>query len=380
MEHSALRRAAVRATLAPSVLNTQPWQLVISSGGLEIWPDWSRRLRASDPLGRQLIISCGCALLNARVSLEAAGYETLVQRFPDPDRPELLARLTIRAGAEPSPLGGLDPAIELRRSNSRPFFTETLSGPVLKQLTEAAGAEGVQLLPIRARESRWTVLEGRRQAASWWNSDPARRAELLAWTREDPAGNDGPFADPVFADPSPAGTGTGLEAEAGGVARAGTGAGAVAGGVARAGTGAGAVAGGVARPGTGAGALAGGVARAGALAGGVADSAAEAGSDLASGLLLFLTRQGSRLSWLRAGEALERVLLTATWCGVGASWSTWVTEAPPTRTALSELPGARGCPQVLLRVGAAPVKPAPGCRRLVDMVSEKPARNDHLWA
>ena len=69
----ALRRAAVRATLAPSVHNTQPWRIVIGPGTLTFHADTSRQLRLLDPTGRQLIISCGCALLNARVSLAADG-------------------------------------------------------------------------------------------------------------------------------------------------------------------------------------------------------------------------------------------------------------------------------------------------------------------
>ena len=55
-----LRRAAVRATLAPSVHNTQPWRLHIRDGRLDVFVDQSRRLRVLDPVGRQLLISCGC--------------------------------------------------------------------------------------------------------------------------------------------------------------------------------------------------------------------------------------------------------------------------------------------------------------------------------
>ena len=54
----AVRRAAVRATLAPSVHNTQPWRFVLGSSRLEIHADWNRRLRVLDPRGRQLLISC----------------------------------------------------------------------------------------------------------------------------------------------------------------------------------------------------------------------------------------------------------------------------------------------------------------------------------
>ena len=66
-----LRRAAVRATLAPSIHNTQPWRFVLSADALEIHADRSRQLRVLDPRGRQMTISCGCALFNARASMAA---------------------------------------------------------------------------------------------------------------------------------------------------------------------------------------------------------------------------------------------------------------------------------------------------------------------
>ncbi|MEJ7705137.1 MAG: hypothetical protein WKF47_16480 [Geodermatophilaceae bacterium] len=71
----AVRRAAVRATMAPSIHNTQPWRFTLNQSSLEIHADWNRRLRVLDPRGRQLLISCGCATFNARVALAAAGYE-----------------------------------------------------------------------------------------------------------------------------------------------------------------------------------------------------------------------------------------------------------------------------------------------------------------
>jgi nitroreductase len=90
----ALRDAVARAILAPSVHNTQPWHFVLRDDALELRADWSRKLDALDPTGRQLIISCGCALFNARVGLAAAGYEAIVERFPDHADPDLLARIT----------------------------------------------------------------------------------------------------------------------------------------------------------------------------------------------------------------------------------------------------------------------------------------------
>jgi hypothetical protein len=44
-------RAAVRASLAPSVHNTQPWRYAVSRGSLELYADQTRRLRVLDPRG-----------------------------------------------------------------------------------------------------------------------------------------------------------------------------------------------------------------------------------------------------------------------------------------------------------------------------------------
>ena len=81
------------ATRAPSVHNTQPWRFVVRDGGLDIMADWSRRLTVLDPRGRQLLMSCGCAVLNARVAMAAAGHGVIVERFGDPTRPDLIARI-----------------------------------------------------------------------------------------------------------------------------------------------------------------------------------------------------------------------------------------------------------------------------------------------
>ena len=84
-----LHRAAARAALAPSVHNTQPWRFVVTHDTVEIRSDLSRQLTVLDPRARQLTISCGCALFNARVAIAAAGFEPVVARFPDPEIPEL---------------------------------------------------------------------------------------------------------------------------------------------------------------------------------------------------------------------------------------------------------------------------------------------------
>ncbi len=96
----ALRRAAVRATLAPSVHNTQPWKMTLDGPVLSLFADYDRQLPVLDPTSRQLTISCGCALLNARVALAADGIAVTIARLPDASRPDLVATITADSSGE----------------------------------------------------------------------------------------------------------------------------------------------------------------------------------------------------------------------------------------------------------------------------------------
>lgn len=142
-----LRRAAVRATWAPSVHNTQPWCFVIGHGMLEIHADYTRQLQVLDPTRRQLIVSCGCAVFNARVSLAADGFAAEVQRYVPSDDRELLAELTGTPGGERS-LGALDPVLELRRTNRRQFADDQIGPELLATLGNVAALEGASLFVI----------------------------------------------------------------------------------------------------------------------------------------------------------------------------------------------------------------------------------------
>jgi len=59
------------ACSAPSVHNTQPWTWrVLDSTTIELYADRTRQLPATDPLGRDLAISCGAALHHLVVAAE----------------------------------------------------------------------------------------------------------------------------------------------------------------------------------------------------------------------------------------------------------------------------------------------------------------------
>src|SRR3954454_16150856 len=68
-----LEEAADVAMQAPSVHNTQTWRIEWQPDRLVRRADRSRQLAALDPLGRELVLSVGAALFNARVALAARG-------------------------------------------------------------------------------------------------------------------------------------------------------------------------------------------------------------------------------------------------------------------------------------------------------------------
>jgi hypothetical protein len=316
----ALRRAAVRATLAPSVHNTQPWRIVIGPGTLTFHADTSRQLRLLDPTGRQLIISCGCALLNARVSLAADGYVAEVRRYCEGAPSWLLAGVTGEPGSDAG-LAALDPVLGLRRTNRRRFAEDPVPPELIEVLTHAARQEGADLFPVEQQSHRVATAVLSQRADAIENADPGYRAELRAWVTDDPRRLDGvatatlPLGDsrstdevPLrdFGDPGSAGLGE------------------------------------------------------------------AARSGLSQCLLLLVSEGDDPVSWLRSGEALERLWLEVTRAGYAMSLLTQVVEVPSTRALLRAELGLDMHPHVLLRVGRAPATPASRRRKLVDVLRREP--------
>src|SRR3954447_10508959 len=86
-----LRSAVAHAVLAPSNHNSQPWLFGIDGDVMRLWADRSRGLPVVDPFDRELVMSCGAALLNARLAVRALGFAATVDVFPDQSDPDLLA-------------------------------------------------------------------------------------------------------------------------------------------------------------------------------------------------------------------------------------------------------------------------------------------------
>jgi len=129
---------------APSVFNTQPWWFRILADdrielcarigegsafehlqehGLEL-ADGDCRLSSVDPRARELIISCGAALFNLCLSIRVAGHDLTVQLLPYPQDRSVLATVEIVSGRIHSPSDGqqeLYDAIPRRHSNRWPY-------------------------------------------------------------------------------------------------------------------------------------------------------------------------------------------------------------------------------------------------------------------
>ncbi|AEH08820.1 Acg family FMN-binding oxidoreductase [Candidatus Frankia meridionalis] len=191
-----LARGIVEAAgLAPSIHNTQPWRWQAADRDLYLFADTSRQLRVADPDGRQLLLSCGAALLHARLAVHAAGLVPDVTLFPAGDDdldsgPLALIRITGSAPADPRD-EALLAAAHHRRTDRRPFASRPLEPEHLRALRLAAEAEEAWLVSVDDTDLRidTSVLISR---ADWLeNHDPAYRAELESWSRTVPEARDG---------------------------------------------------------------------------------------------------------------------------------------------------------------------------------------------
>ena len=84
------------AVRAPSLHNSQPWRWVADGGVLELFADPTRIGRSTDSTGREVLISCGAVLDHFCVAMAAAGWEALIDRFPNPNNHDHLATVDFR--------------------------------------------------------------------------------------------------------------------------------------------------------------------------------------------------------------------------------------------------------------------------------------------
>ncbi|HSP20120.1 MAG TPA: nitroreductase family protein, partial [Myxococcaceae bacterium] len=304
---------------APSIHNSQPWVLQALPDGIEVLEDARRALPASDPRGRDRIISCGAAARNAQVAVARLGWEPRTVLLPHgPDDPSL-ARVV--AGA-PVPVSGeteeLYRAIWDRRTHRRIFMANAQGDDVPATVHRAVRGTRVRLAVVPTHQrARFAQLLW--EAAQEQVADDERRAEIQKWTRVQEA-EDGLPTRSLGNAPFPVDS---LLVH-------------------------------TLRP---------------------KESAPSWMTDsLASGpVVVLLTDGDDRADWVRAGLALESVLLAATAAGLVASFLNQVVQQEGARAPLVELLGELGYPQIVLRIGTPLVDvPSTPRRPLMEVTRDWP--------
>jgi len=310
---SKLRSIIQAAVRAPSSHNTQPWRFTATGEGISLYADRTRALPANDPNDRELVISCGCALMNLRAAAAQEGYGAVLSILPSAADEDHLATLTlVKASAAGAEDAKLYPAIEERRTYRKRFVSRGVTGEIMTALQAAAGAEGAWLHVLDGEKARHDTarLVGEGDAVQWAN--PGWRRELARWMH-----------------PRRKGDGLTVPGLVAPVAQA--------------------------------------VVRTFDMGNGVGakDTELAEGSPV---LALLGTERDDPAAWLAAGQALERVLLTACLHGLQCSYLNQPIQVAVLRPRLQKLTGRAGFPQILLRLGYPSGKIQAAPRRAIDAV------------
>ncbi|MET8997525.1 nitroreductase [Amycolatopsis sp. NPDC004169] len=193
-----LARAVSRA---PSVHNSQPWQLLVRGTEVDLLERRDVHLRRHDPSDRDRVLSCGAALTNLELAVRALGRDCHVGLRGDG---AVVATVTIgRRRATSTRAYLLYQAIGRRRSHRHRFFHSRVPTTVQHALVAAGETSGVHIVRP-ARLDKLAQLLG--FAARVLRDDRGYQRELAVWTAHthgwDAAG-DGIADDALGPEPLP---------------------------------------------------------------------------------------------------------------------------------------------------------------------------------
>jgi Hemerythrin HHE cation binding domain len=174
-----LVRYAIRA---PSSHNSQPWRFRLAGDTLDLLADRTRALPVVDPDDRELVMSCGAALLHLHVAARHYGHALDVDLLPDPSDSDLLARVRLEEALRPTyDEKLLFWAMPHRRTNRHAFEPRPLPDGLLEILAAAAEEEGAWLALVDGERERLDLADLVSQADIRQLHDPRFRRELAAW-------------------------------------------------------------------------------------------------------------------------------------------------------------------------------------------------------
>lgn len=315
------RYVVTEAVWAPSVHNTQPWRFVADGQQISLYADVDRGLPVADPDGREMMISCGAALFNARLALRRLGYIPEARVLPDRGQPALVARVSWRQRAPVSEFERrLSGQVHLRRTYRGAFDAEPVPRDLVAALCGGAARDGAALRIVADDGQRAALAATVQTAEHHLRLDAERVRELARWApAPGSARRDGvpvtsypgrsERTDPYFPGRDFAyGHGWGMPSLS--------------------------------------------TARLPRVAGAV---------------VLLTTSADSRENWVNAGHALQRMLLTGSMCGVAVALHSQPIELPWLREFIRTQLSGGDYPHLVLRIGMA-IQAAVSVRRGIDDV------------
>lgn len=193
-DDNVVRKIVGAAGAAPSIHNTQPWRIRVAGDLIEVHGDPDRMLWVADPRGRALHLSCGAALYDLKLAIRMLGAKPPVWPLPDPQRePTLLASVRLEP-ARPATTWEREmfEAIGQRHSSRAPFSACPVPDAVQVELEREAAAEFALLRMLNDHDAA-VVLELAAAADQALEGDFDHRVELSRWVAT--KGDDGIPAD-----------------------------------------------------------------------------------------------------------------------------------------------------------------------------------------
>lgn len=293
------------ASRAPSVHNTQPWRFAVSPHTIDLYADPERKL-SQDRDGREMLISCGAALFGLRLAIRGLGHVPAVTLFSERSTPWLLARVA---------LGPVAPATEAERrmlaalphrhTHRGAFDHGAIPAGLLPGLQHDALAEGATLAVVEKPGDYGKLADLAAEAAMMQVHSAGARAEIRRWSRRpgSPARDGVPAT--AFGPTGPAAPGRLAQRDFDLGRHYGL----------------------LPPPGP--------------------------GEPPPAATAVLVTAGDSRLDWLRAGQALHRILAHAATVWVAAGLHTGPLEIPVIRNLIRSQLALPGTPQMLLQFGSA---------------------------
>jgi nitroreductase len=268
----------------------------VSDTVIGVFANYDRWLKVADADQRELYMSIGCAIENLLIAAEHFGYDHDVLHAPDPADRRLVAIIRLANQARPPDPSSeeLFKAITRRHTNHKRYDGRPIPEADMKQLEACASGEGIRLFLISdlAYRRKFDELISRADAIQF--ADSGFREELGYWIEQ------GVFGTPWLLSKLSQMAVSYLD---------------------------------------------------------VGNLRARKDSDLllsAPILGLVCAENDDRLSHVRAGQALERIYLTATSLGISLQPMSQILEVPEVRSETRKLlPEPDWCPQQPFRLGYA---------------------------